>query len=52
VEESIPSDSGFVVEWQLADEANSVIDLSLAEAQIRRSDLAAMTPSSTVSTAR
>ena len=52
MEESIPSDLGFVVEWQLAEEADAVIDLSMAEAQVRWSDLANVPPSSSVSTAR
>jgi hypothetical protein len=59
VEESIPSDPGFVVEWQLADvewqladDADSVIDLSMAEAQVRRSDLATMAQSNRVPTPR
>jgi hypothetical protein len=48
VEESIPSDSGFVVEWQLADDADSVIDLSMAEAEVGRSDLATTPPAGRV----
>jgi hypothetical protein len=52
VEESIPSDSGFVVEWQLADGTDTVIDLSMAEAQSRQSELATVPPSTMVSTAR
>jgi hypothetical protein len=46
VEESIPSDFGFVVEWQLADDADAVIDLTMAEAQVRQSDLVTTAPSS------
>lgn len=49
MEERIPADSGFVVEWQLADDADTdadtVIDLSMAEARVRQSDMAAMPPS-------
>lgn len=52
MEESIPFESGFVVEWQLSDDADTVIDLSIAEAQVRRSDLAATSPASGVATAR
>jgi hypothetical protein len=52
VEESIPSDFGFVVEWQLADGTDTVIDLSMAEAQSRQSELATVPPSTMVSTAR
>jgi hypothetical protein len=52
VEETNQSDPGFVVEWQLSQDADSVIDLSGAEAQVRRSDLATVPPASRVSTAR
>ena len=33
-ETRLPPDSGFVVEWQLADGAGEVIDLSESEAEI------------------
>jgi hypothetical protein len=33
-ETSIPPDPGFVVEWQLADDAGALIDLSAAEAEV------------------
>lgn len=54
VEESIPSDSGFVVDWQLADGTDVVIDLSMAEAQGLQSELVTLPapPSNTVSAAR
>ena len=48
---ALPSDAGFVVDWQITDD-NPVIDLSMAEAQVRWSDLANVPPSSSVSTAR
>ena len=51
MEESIRSDSGFVVEWQLADGTDTVIDLSIAEAQGHQ-ELALGAPSNKVSTAR
>jgi hypothetical protein len=52
VEESIPSDSGYVVEWQMADGAETVIDLSNTEAQTCQSEPATVPPSTMVSTAR
>ena len=53
MEESIPSDSGFVVEWQMADGADTVIDLSIAEAQSHQSEPVTVPPPSTmVSTAQ
>ncbi|HEV8625215.1 MAG TPA: hypothetical protein VG034_12215 [Acidimicrobiia bacterium] len=33
-ETSLPPDTGFVVEWQLADDAGTVIDLSTAETDV------------------
>ena len=45
----MPSDPGFVVEWQLADEVD-MIDLSTAESEARMPDLAAS--STTASTSR
>jgi hypothetical protein len=33
-ETSLPPDTGFVVEWQLADDAGTVIDLSAAESEV------------------
>ena len=33
-ETSIPPDPGFVVDWQLADDAGGLIDLSAAEAEV------------------
>jgi hypothetical protein len=30
----MPADQGFVVEWQLADDAGRVVDLSAAEAEV------------------
>ena len=33
-ETSLPPDTGFVVDWQLADDAGTVIDLSTVEADV------------------
>ena len=34
-ETSIPPDLGFVVEWQMADDASLVVDLAAAESEAR-----------------
>ena len=41
-ETPVPPDSGFVVDWQLADDPGRVIDLSTAESEVFLPDEATM----------